>query len=77
MVKLNDSKSVGSVIYVVEGDRDEVNILKHIYYDILKYDVITYNKNEDIIYEFKNSINIYSRIYVVPAKYSAISRLEE
>ncbi len=27
MVKLNDSKSVGSVIYVVEGDRDEVNIL--------------------------------------------------
>ena len=60
MVKLNDSKSVGSVIYVVEGDRDEVNILKHIYYDILKYDVITYNKNEDIIYEFKNSINIYS-----------------
>ncbi len=31
MVKLNDSKSVGCAIYVVEGDRDEVNILKHIY----------------------------------------------
>lgn len=73
-MKINESKSIGSVIYIVEGDVDEANILSAIYTK-LGYSVIAYDKNKDVIHLI-NDLNKYSRIFIIPAKFSAISRFD-
>ena len=73
-MKINESKSIGSVIYIVEGDIDEANILSTIYTK-LGYSVITYDKNKDIIHLINDS-NKYSRVFIIPAEFSAISRFD-
>ena len=71
-MKINESKSIGSVIYIVEGDVDEVNILSTIYTK-LGYTVFTYDKNKKVIF-LRNNSNKYSRVFIIPAEFSAISK---
>ena len=74
-MRLNRNKSIGNVIYIVEGDKDEVDILINIYSKILNYSLCCYDKRNDIV-KLINNKNKYSRVFIIPAHYSAISKLD-
>ena len=38
--KFNKDKNIGSVLYIVEGERREINLLGYIFKEILKYDEV-------------------------------------
>ncbi len=40
MMKLNKDKSIGRVLFIVEGGRTEFSLLKKIFVDILDYNYI-------------------------------------
>lgn len=75
-LKNNFNKNIGNVIYIVEGDVDEPELIKDIYYNIFNYSIIKYNKNNNEIIELKQDNNKYSKVYIIPAKYSSISTLD-
>lgn len=72
-LSLNKTKSIGQVIYIVEGDKTEHELIEQIY-SLLGYSVVTYNK-------FQRSCtcligeNKYSRVFIIPAAHSAIAKL--
>ena len=74
-MKLNKNKSIGNVIYIVEGDKDEVDILTNIYSKILDYSLYCYDKRKDFVKLVSNT-NKYSKVFILPAHYSAISKLD-
>lgn len=43
-LNLNKTKSIGQVIYIVEGDNTEHELIEQIY-TLLGYTVVSYNKN--------------------------------
>lgn len=73
-MKLIQNKSIGTVIYVVEGFVGEAELLKEIYHKILHYRVVEYkNTNKICLYDGNNR---YSRIYIIPAEHSAIKKFK-
>lgn len=74
-VTINPDKNIGKVIYVVEGNVFEPELLKEIFHDILNYEVYSYNKNNNVVTEFISTKNKYSRIFIVPAKNPTIKNL--
>lgn len=75
-LKINSNKNIGSVIYVVEGDADEVSIIKRIFSGVFKYTVVKYDKTKNS-YKLIKSENKYSKVFIVPAKQSAIVKLDK
>ena len=52
--KFNKDKNIGSVLYIVEGERREINLLGYMFKEILKYDEvigIDRDGNERIIFK--------------------------
>lgn len=74
-VKINTSKSIGKVIYVVEGDKTEGDIIVNVFNKFLNYNTIRYNKNNNTYIKLKSNNNKYSQVYIIPTKYSAINKL--
>lgn len=72
---LNKNKSIGSVIYIVEGDNDEIDILKNIYSKILAYSICTFDKRDNSV-KLINKDNSYSKVFLIPAEYSAVARFK-
>lgn len=75
-MKLNPTKRIGKVLYLVEGDVDEVIILSHVFGKILNYTVVSYDKRNDNVTCLVNPKDKYSRVFIVPMKYSAVSKIE-
>ena len=75
-MKLNPNKRIGKVLYLVEGDVDEVVILEHIFKSVLNYTVCSYDKRSDTVSCLVNPNDKYSKVFIVPMKYSAISKIE-
>ena len=74
-IKINKEKSIGSVIYIVEGEKTEPAILKHIFSKIFGYSVVSAIKNN--YFSLESDKNKYSRVYIVVAEYPQINKLEE
>ena len=45
MIELNTEKSIGRVLFIVEGSRTEFVILRKIFCDILKYEYVETSRN--------------------------------
>lgn len=73
-VSFNKEKSIGQVVYVVEGDKTEPELIKHIYSVLMDYSVVEYSKKGNK-YEFLQGKNKYSRVFIVPALHSAVKSL--
>ena len=71
-IKLNKDKRIGKVLYLVEGEKDEVDLLKLIYKDILKYNIVYYNKTNNVAIKERVSNDLFSVVYIVPMENSAI-----
>lgn len=74
-LSLNKSKSIGQVIYIVEGDKTEPQLIEHIY-TLLGYSVVTYDKFNHSCTCLQGK-NKYSRVFIIPAAHSAIVKLSE
>ena len=70
---LNKNKRIGNVIYIVEGVKDEIELLSNIFVKIFDYTTVSYDKRNDYIH-LSNNRDKYSKIFLIPAEYSAISR---
>lgn len=75
-MKLNPTKRIGKVLYLVEGDVDEVEILCHVFNKVLNYTVVSYDKRNDNVTCLVRPDDKYSKVFIVPMKYSAISKIE-
>lgn len=64
MVRLNKDKSIGNVIFIVEGKRKEPQIIRNIFEKVLGYNIYQYNKNEDII-KLKKDKNNYDKVVII------------
>ncbi len=73
-IRLNKNKRIGSVIFVVEGNKTEVNLLKKIFSDILDYNFVSENR-EGRRLKFKSKTDKYSMIYVFNSANSNIKSL--
>lgn len=73
-VSLNKTKAIGQVIYVVEGDKTEPDLIKHIYSSVLGYSVVQYSKLDDRVVLLQGT-DKYSRVFVVPALDSSVKHL--
>lgn len=45
MMKINKDKHIGRVLFIVEGSRNEFNLMRKIFCDILKYEYIEKRRN--------------------------------
>ena len=70
---LNKNKRIGNVIYIVEGVKDEIELLSNIFVKIFDYTTVSYDKRNDYIH-LKNNRDKYSKVFLIPAEHSAISR---
>lgn len=75
-MKLNPNKRIGRVLYLVEGDVDEVVILEQLFNKLLNYTTISYDKRYKTVKCLVNPNDKYSKVFIVPMQYSAISKIE-
>ena len=75
-MKLNPNKRIGRVLYLVEGDVDEVAILERLFNKILKYTTVSFDKRTKKVKCLVNPNDKYSKVFIVPMEYSAITRIE-
>lgn len=73
--KINIKKRIGKVVYIVEGDIDEAELIIKIYNQLLGYSIVKYSKLTNKYTEMVNSKDKYSKVYIIPSKYSAVNQL--
>ncbi len=73
-LKINKEKAIGQVIYIVEGDKTEHELIERIYVQ-LGYSVVTYNKSSRYCTCLRGH-NKYSRVFIIPAFHPAIVSLD-
>ena len=69
---LNKNKNIGNVLFIVEGEKSEFVILKHIFKHILNYSLLTNNRHENEFEQYKSMVNPYSTVAIINTKYSNI-----
>ncbi len=72
---INKDKRIGKVIFLVEGDVDEVEIIKHIFYDVLNYTIHLYDKRINKWTCLKNNKDKFSNVYIAPMQTPAIKNI--
>ena len=73
---LNKNKSIGKVIYIVEGNRKEFTLLSHIFTKILNYSVIHAKRQEGIYEKYISAVNPDSQVYIINSETSNIGSLK-
>ena len=71
-MKLNKNVNIGNVLFIVEGEKSEFVLLKHIFKRILNYSLITNNRSQKEFEEYKSIINPNSTVAIINTKYSNI-----
>lgn len=71
---LNKEKNIGKVIYIVEGEDTEIQIIKTIFHKILGYEIIQKKRNGNI-YELKNNKKKNSIVTIINSKNSNIKSI--
>lgn len=70
--RLIKDKNVGKVIFIVEGPKTEIYILKRILKDILNYNLVIKRNNKTRVEFFHSKINTHSKIYIINAEQSEL-----
>ena len=73
-IKINKNKSIGSVIYIVEGKVTEQNLIKKIFNQLLDYELYQINGQEKLL-RLKSKTNKFSKVAVITSKKPQISTL--
>ena len=76
-IKLNKNKNIGKVIYIVEGERREINLLTIIFKRILGYkEIITRTRRGKETFLLESDENVQSKIAIINSEKSNISSIE-
>lgn len=75
MIELNTKKSIGRVLFIVEGSRTEFVILRKIFCDILKYEYVEKRRNQSDTFVSRN--NSHSKVAVINTKESNITDITD
>ena len=79
-LKINFKRNIGTVLIVVEGAKDEFELLKHIFRDVLHYNYIEKSRNQKNFKNYDEFImkgNENSRVIVINAKNSNLSSIKK
>lgn len=76
-LKINKEKSIGTVIIVVEGEKDEFKLLKHIFTEIFEYNYYPIKRNKIMKNTFVSKNNKNSTIIVTNTSNSNIKSIME
>lgn len=75
MMKINKDKHIGRVLFIVEGSRNEFNLIRKIFCDILKYEYIEKRRNRPDTFKSKN--DSHSTIAVINTRESNIKDISD
>ena len=74
--KINIEKNIGSVVYIVEGEKREINLLGYIFKEILKYDeVVGIDRNGKERIKYINKKNRNSRVFIINSQKSNVQSI--
>lgn len=76
-ILLNISKSIGKVVFIVEGDKKEHTFLGHIFKNILDYSIVEAKRNREPYAKYVSKSNPDSKIFIVSAETSNIKSAGE
>ena len=76
-IRLNKNKSIGKVVYIVEGDRKEHSLLRHIFERILDYTVVDVKRKQSSYLKYMSKVNPDSCIFVVSSEKSNVKSAGE
>lgn len=72
----NKDKNIGSVVYIVEGEKREINLLGHIFKNILKYDeVIGIDRNGKERIKYISRQNKNSKVFIINSEKSNVQSI--
>lgn len=71
-IVLDKNKSIGKVVFIVEGDKKEHTLLGYIFEKILDYSVVDVRRNRAPYSKYISKINPDSRIFVISAESSNV-----
>lgn len=74
--KINYSKNIGKVLYIVEGEKTEINVLLKVFKYILGYNVV-YKKRNNTSFKLQSVKNPNSVIYILNSRTSNISSIQD
>lgn len=69
---LNKDKSIGKVVFIVEGDKKEHSLLNHIFVNILDYSLVDVRRNKYPVSKYISESNSSSRVFVISSENSNI-----
>lgn len=78
--KLNHKKSIGTVIFIVEGNKDEIELLRKIFHKLLHYTVVSKKRHSTQPWncdEYVSASNTSSRIIVLNTHNSSIRSVKD
>lgn len=73
---LNKNKSIGKVIYIVEGEKKEITLLSHIFTKILNYSVVYAKRQKGIYEKYVSAENQDSKVYLINSETSNIGSIK-
>lgn len=76
-LKINKNKSIGEIIVVVEGESEEIKLLKYIFTKVLDYNYISLKRNKVMTNEFRSKTNPNSMVIVANTNSSNIKSIME
>ncbi len=74
-IRIERNKRIGRVIFFVEGDVDEPDLLKAVFCDVLGYRAIIHDKRDNSVHEYGKDDDRYSKIFVVTMPRPSIKHL--
>lgn len=77
MMKINKDKSIGRVLFIVEGGKTEFSLLKKIFCDILDYNYIEKRRGKKFWPKFQNKNKKSSKVAVINTEESHISYIND
>ena len=75
--RLNKEKNIGSVLYIVEGEKREINLLGYIFKEILEYDeVIGIDRTGKTRIKYISKENRNSKVFIINSEKSNIQSID-
>lgn len=75
-IEFNKNKRIGKVLYIVEGQSDEHNVIKRIFKEILGYDLISFVRGKKQPTQYISKDHPNSRVYVINTENSNIESIK-
>ena len=74
-LKINQNKTIGEVVVVVEGESEEFKLLKHIFVNVFDYNYIPVKRNRGITDILKSKTNKKSTVIIVNTSSSSMKSI--